>query len=149
MITYDKSAFGLNLILRVHGSAAYRAVVPGLLAVACLLVLRYARDGSLTAETRDENDLQHPYAIGILVASTTFLIVFRANQGYSRYWESAGAIHHMMSKWMDATIHTGKRAFYFYCMIYILYSTKYSSLGSPHLNIFFLDRLLSHAMCTL
>ena len=109
MITYDKSAFGLNLLLRVHGSAAYRSIVPGLASVVVLLLIRYIRneDGSFTGLHRDDNELQHPYAVGILVSSSTFLIVFRANQGYNRFWESCGAIHQMMSKWMDATIHTG------------------------------------------
>jgi predicted membrane chloride channel (bestrophin family) len=110
MIVYDKSAFGLKLLLRVHGSAAYRAVIPGLLSVACLLLIRYYRngDGTFSGEARDENDLQHPYAIGILVSATSFLIVFRANQGYNRYWEACGSLHQMMSKWLDATIHTGE-----------------------------------------
>ena len=108
MITYDRSAFGLNLVFRVHGSAAYRAVIPGALSVVVLLLIRYFRNGDGTFDSdHADNDLQHPYAVGILVASTTFLIVFRANQGYNRYWESAGAILHMMSKWLDATIHTG------------------------------------------
>lgn len=112
MITYDKSVYGVSLLLRVHGSAAYRAIIPGMLSIACLIVMRYLRNGdgtlSYDVNNREETDLQHPYAIGLLVASTTFLIVFRANNGYNRYWEACGAVHQMMSKWMDATIHTGR-----------------------------------------
>lgn len=139
MITYDRSAFGLNLILRVHGSAAYRGVFPGLISVVFLVLLRYFRngDGTLGGDDREENDLQHPYAIGILVASITFLIVFRANQGYNRYWESCGAIHQMMSKWMDATIHTG--CYHMQCAHYDAIKPP-SFFDYPELNAYFLTR---------
>lgn len=50
--------------------------------------------------------LNHPYAIGVLVASITLLITFRANYGYQRYWEGCTAVHNMMSKFMDATMHS-------------------------------------------
>jgi hypothetical protein len=49
--------------------------------------------------------LNHPYAIGVLVTSITLLITFRANYGYQRYWEGCTAVHSMMSKFMDATMH--------------------------------------------
>lgn len=139
MITYDKSAFGLKLLIRIHGSAAYRAILPGILSVLVLLLIRYFRDGdgTLTAQSRDENDLQHPYAIGILVASTSFLIVFRANQGYARYWESCGALHQMMSKWMDATIHTG--CYHMQCAHFDSIKPP-SFFDYPELNAYFLTR---------
>jgi predicted membrane chloride channel (bestrophin family) len=102
MITYNRSAFGLNLIFRVHGSAVYRSILPSLVSVAVYFLFHY-RYSSFT----EKQDLAHPYAMGVLVSSVTFLIVFRASQGYARYWEGAGSVHHMMSKFMDATIHSG------------------------------------------
>lgn len=51
------------------------------------------------------DDLDQPNAVGVLVSSVSLLIVFRANFGYQRYWEGVGAIHHCMSKIMDATMH--------------------------------------------
>ena len=83
MITYNRSAFGLNLIFRVHGSAVYRSVVPSILSVVFFLLIREYY-GDKSTQAFGEN-IGHPYAIGVLVASTTFLIVFRANQGYNRY----------------------------------------------------------------
>jgi len=53
-----------------------------------------------------ENDVLHPYAVGVLVSTATFLIIFKLNQAYNRYWEACGATHHFMSKWLDATTHT-------------------------------------------
>jgi predicted membrane chloride channel (bestrophin family) len=103
MITYNQSAFGLNLIFRFQGSAVYRSIVPSLIAVGIFFLIR--NYSSADAEVGEQ--IAHPYAIGVLVASTTFLLIFRANQGYARYWEAATAVHQMMSKWMDATTHTG------------------------------------------
>jgi hypothetical protein len=54
----------------------------------------------------DARDLLHPYAVGVLVAGTTFLIVFKLNQGYNRYWEACSSVYQMVSKWIDATTHT-------------------------------------------
>jgi len=46
--------------------------------------------------------LLHPYTIGVIVAGTSFLLVFRLQAAYNRYWEAATNVYHMMSKWMDA-----------------------------------------------
>jgi len=106
MITYNRSAFGWKLLFIFHGSAIYRSVLPSLVAVAFYFL--YDKTISLTdQEGERENDVLHPYAVGVLVTTSTFLIVFRLNQSYSRYWEACGNIHHFMSKWMDATTHTG------------------------------------------
>jgi len=61
-------------------------------------------------------DLGHPYAVGVLMTGVSFLIVFRANYGYQRYWEACGAVHQMMSKILDATVHTA--AFHMQCSHY-------------------------------
>ena len=107
MITYNRSAFGLNLIFQVHGSAVYRAVVPSLVSVAIYFLFRldYIPHHNAADNENFGADVGHPYAIGALVASASFLFVFRANQGYARYWEGCTDVHQMMSKWMDATVH--------------------------------------------
>mmetsp|Transcript_5464 Transcript_5464/g.16147 ORF Transcript_5464/g.16147 Transcript_5464/m.16147 type:complete len:660 (+) Transcript_5464:436-2415(+) len=120
MITYRRSLFGLNLIFRVHGSAVYRSILPSLCGVVIYLAIRLPdQDGD---DSKRNDDVSHPYALGVLIASTTFLLVFRANQGYARYWEATGAIHHMMSKWMDATSHMA---------IYHLQSAHYEDIKPP------------------
>jgi predicted membrane chloride channel (bestrophin family) len=109
MIQYHRYAFGLNLLLRVHGSAVYRAMIPGSISVLFLIWIRsmwgsnndFNKNGEAAAR-----EIEHPYAVGVLVASITFLLVFRTQQAYARYWEACTSVHHMMSKWMDATIHT-------------------------------------------
>lgn len=89
----------MNLLFRVHGSAVYRSFIPGIVSVAVFLAVA-------SAETYNDESTSHPYAVGVLVSSVSFLIIFRANQGYNRYWEACGNVHHMMSKWLDATTHT-------------------------------------------
>jgi len=100
MIVYSKGAFGFNLLFRFRGSAVFRGMIPGLVSVLVFVAIQ-AQYGERTPEELTK----HPYAFGVLVSSVSFLIVFRANHGYSRYWEACGAIQKMMSKWMDATTH--------------------------------------------
>ena len=82
MIDYFKGVNGVNLLGRVHGSALYRGSFAGLLAVLVFLVIEVRRN------RRDDDAVDHPYGVGVLIASVTFLIVFRANYGYQRYWEA-------------------------------------------------------------
>ena len=80
MIDYFKGIYGLNLLARVHGSALYKGSLVGLLSVLVYLLidLRWNKG----------DDLDHPYGVGVLVSSVSFLIIFRANYGYQRYWEA-------------------------------------------------------------
>jgi predicted membrane chloride channel (bestrophin family) len=104
MITYYKGAYGTNLLFQFHGSAVYRAVLPGLLSVLVFWLIR--RRVQVNELGEDIPSFNHPYAVGVLVGSVSFLIVFRVNNSYQRYWEACGNVHQMMSKWLDATTHT-------------------------------------------
>jgi len=108
MIEYYKGTYGFNLLYRVHGSAVYKALIPGLVSVMIFMIIRQVYRDKVV-----EENLDHPYAVGVLVSSVSFLIVFRANHGYQRYWEACGAVHQMMSKWMDTTVQTA--AFHMQC----------------------------------
>jgi len=136
MITYSRSAFGWNLIFKFHGSAIYRSVFPALIAVAFYFLYdKYVEIYSDEGER--ETDVLHPYAVGVLVSTSTFLIVFRLNQSYNRYWEACGSTHHFMSKWMDATTHTS---------IYHMQCDHYNHIkpptfyDHPELNFLFMTR---------
>ena len=87
MIEYYKGIYGINLLGRVHGSALYKGSLTGILSalVYLYIALRWNRYGR---EQDNNNDLDHPYGVGVLVSSVTFLIIFRANYGYQRYWEA-------------------------------------------------------------
>ncbi|VEU39697.1 unnamed protein product [Pseudo-nitzschia multistriata] len=103
MITYNRSAFGWRLIFRAHGSAVYRSVLPSMISVlAYFLYHKYNTEYAGFAA----DDVLHPYAIGVLVSSSTFLIIFKLSQSYNRYWEACSSTYQFMSKWLDATSHT-------------------------------------------
>lgn len=134
MIEYHKSAYGLSLLLRMGGSAVFRSMILGVLSAICVVLLRLVLD---VEHSNFDDNLQHPYAIGVLVASITFLLVFRVQQGYARYWEACSAVHHMMSKWMDAVSHTA--AYHMQCSHYDSIKPP-SFFDYPHLNEQFLTR---------
>lgn len=141
MIEYSRGPFGLSLLFRWNGSALIKAFIPGLFSVALYLSLYYslvdyakeyyhalfAEDATSpeTVQNKEEtmvDYLNHPYAIGVLIASTSLLITFRANYGYQRYWEGVTAVHSMMSKFMDATVHAG---------VFHLQSDNFKSMRPP------------------
>ena len=104
MITYGGGAFGFEVLFRLHGSAIFKSLTLAVLSCGIFLLLYFFTD---IAEVPDETDLQaqqlfdHPYPIGALVSAFSFLLVFRANFAYHRYWEAFTAIHLMHSKWLD------------------------------------------------
>ncbi|KAL3777781.1 hypothetical protein HJC23_008898 [Cyclotella cryptica] len=104
MIDYYKGVYNINLILRVHGSSLYKASVLGLVAVAMYLALNARLDIPLFLLLVPDDDLDHPYGVGVLVSSVSFLIVFRANYSYRRYWDGISEAHKMLSKWGDVSM---------------------------------------------
>ena len=92
MIDYFKGIYGINLLFRIHGSALYKGSLVGILSLGVYLaiVLRWNENGRIYAN--EEESLDHPYGVGVLVGSVTFLIIFRANSGYQRYWEACVSI---------------------------------------------------------
>ena len=79
MIEYYRGAYGANLLTRWHGSALAKAFIPGLLSVALYFILHYFDNNRPYDDVEQQQYLNHPYAIGVLVSSVSFLIIFRAN----------------------------------------------------------------------
>mmetsp|Transcript_14379 Transcript_14379/g.21221 ORF Transcript_14379/g.21221 Transcript_14379/m.21221 type:complete len:487 (+) Transcript_14379:113-1573(+) len=98
MIEYGFRVFGFGALGRVQGSAVYRSIIPALLSVTILLVFTYGFDHT------SEDFTQHPYVYQVLVAAVTFLITFRTNFAYGRYWDATTGIHFMLSKWLDTCV---------------------------------------------
>lgn len=88
----------MDLLFRIHGSAVASAFLPAVASTCGLIVAVYAFDLDIEA---GEKAFDHPYAIGVLFAAFTYLITFRANFGYGRYWQAATSVFDMMSKWVD------------------------------------------------
>lgn len=83
MITYQSHVFGLPLLTRAHGSAAYRAVIPSLLSTAILLIGVYVFDNPID-ENQVDPVIQQAFAIGAFIGFFTYLITFRASFAYGR-----------------------------------------------------------------
>lgn len=100
MIVYETGI--LSTLGRVHGSAVYKTVLPATFSTSMLLVyFTYLPEG------KERKVVQHPYAVGAFIAFFSFLLTFRLNYGYQRYWEGATAVHTMMSKWLDCAMVLG------------------------------------------
>lgn len=98
MITYLGDSFGVNILFRVHGSAVYKSLTPTILASAVYVILYEVVELSYD---EDPPLFLHPYPINALVTAYTFLLVFRANYSYSRWWEAYSNVYGMHSKWLD------------------------------------------------
>lgn len=102
MITYAGGAFGYRVLLRLHGSAAFKSLTPSLLSSAIYVVLYHFFFRSFDDDDEAGDGLfDHPYPMGALVTAFSFLLVFRANYSYNRYWEACTAVYLMHSKWLD------------------------------------------------
>jgi predicted membrane chloride channel (bestrophin family) len=114
MIEYYKGAFSINLLLRISGSAVYRAMIPGLFSVCVYLWVAFKYNQIFN---EDPVPLVHPQAMGMLISSVSLLIVFKANQAYNRHWEAYSRVFAMLSRWQDAAQHMV--AYHFQCDHYI------------------------------
>jgi hypothetical protein len=95
MIKYTGGAFGFEVLFRLHGSAVFKSLTPALLScIIYLLLFEYT-------DVEDGEIFDHPYPMGSLISAFSFLLVFRANFAYHRYWEAFTAIHQMHSKFLD------------------------------------------------
>ena len=88
---------GIGLIFRAHGSAVFKALIPAAVSTLILFIVQRVEAFGI-ASNEKEMVIGHPYAVGALLAAFSFLIVFRANFAYARYWEACGAVHQMHSK---------------------------------------------------
>ena len=86
MITYKTSNFGFNLILRVHGSAVWKAFLPALFSTGVLPLYLYLAGWEVEKNTiyNDNKFMDHPYVIGAFIAFFSFLLSFRLNYAYQR-----------------------------------------------------------------
>lgn len=79
------------------GSAVYKAFFPCIVSSVIYIVLF----PNVNLQEGDDVLFLHPYPMGALISALTFLLAFRANFSYNRYWESMTAVHLMHSKWLD------------------------------------------------
>ena len=83
MIIYQRQLFGLDLLLRLHGSAAARALVPAITSTVLMIICYYAFDLDLS-QSKSWKVNSDPYPLAALTAAFTFLLAFRATFSYNR-----------------------------------------------------------------
>mmetsp|Transcript_19275 Transcript_19275/g.44901 ORF Transcript_19275/g.44901 Transcript_19275/m.44901 type:complete len:94 (+) Transcript_19275:17-298(+) len=93
MIKYQGGAFGFLILLRLHGSAAFKSLTPAVLSTAIFIIIWN------TTDLENERLLVHPYPMAALMVAFTFLLTFKASFSYNRYWEACTNVHFMHSKW--------------------------------------------------
>jgi len=106
MITYEKSIFSFNILLHVNGSSVYKGALQGIISSIILALASWLSQTNQTPNDRTdfESPIEHPYAIGVLVTAISFLIAFRANNAYQRYWDACKDVHSFTSKFLDASM---------------------------------------------
>jgi predicted membrane chloride channel (bestrophin family) len=95
MIKYHGGAYGLQILLRLHGSAVFKSSTPALLSTAIYVIMLH------TYWESDTDILGNPYPMGTLMVAFSFLLTFKMSFSYNRYWEAVTAVHQMHSKWLD------------------------------------------------
>lgn len=101
MIQYPYGAFGFQILCRLRGSAVFKSLLPALISSCVYVALYHVLDLHEEKEFGEVGIMDHPYPMGALIAAFTYLLSFRANFAYNRYWEAFTSVHSMHSKWLD------------------------------------------------
>lgn len=106
MIVYNPKRWnGLIVIVPpgcFHGSPMFAAFIFGLAGAAIAIAVKLAPSQlGLGEDVREESLLDHPAPMMVFGSVVTFLVAFRANLAYSRFWEARTALQRMSSSWAD------------------------------------------------
>eukprot|EP00892_Ulva_mutabilis_P004192 jgi/Ulvmu1/2144/UM129_0003.1 len=99
MIRYSKKYWGLHVLFRMYGSAFPRALPFSLSSAAIAGLLAAFFPTSTTWEL-----FKHPYPFQTFAFVAGFMIVFRSNLSYGRYWEGRTQLQQMTSKLTDSVV---------------------------------------------
>jgi len=101
MIRYDHGTWGLAFLLRFRGSVFPKALV---WAVPCSIVsvcFMYIKLNSEYADVSGSGTAM--IAVGAFVSILGFMVIFRSNQAWARYWEGADLVQQARGEWISAT----------------------------------------------
>jgi predicted membrane chloride channel (bestrophin family) len=79
MIKYYGGAYGLQILLRLHGSAVFKSLTPALLSTAIYVILWH-----FYVKNQQQDILEHPYPMGALLVAFSFLLTFKMSFSYDR-----------------------------------------------------------------
>ena len=103
MLDYDgRKWMGLGVLFRLYGSALPRALPYALVSLGFALYLCANRNELLGDNNSRDRVFFHPYAHQVMYITVAFLLVFRSNLAYQRFWEGRTQLALMQAKWSDA-----------------------------------------------
>lgn len=100
MLYYQKGCCGIDVLLRFAGTSWPYGVLPGLLSAILGYCLGEIKDLDLVVRDKKEF-IDNPYPFQLFAYLVGFVIVFRTNFAYQRYWEGIDAVQRMGAKWLD------------------------------------------------
>jgi len=100
MIIYPNGTWGLSVLLMRRGSVLPKALVWSIPCALGTVILHLYWEGEKGDENAEMEGIQTVWSSFSFVLG--FLIVFRSNQAYSRFWESVTLFHQMTGEWMSA-----------------------------------------------
>jgi len=100
MLTYKKGWAGVFLLLRIAGTSWPHGIIPGLLSAGLGLGLSLVEDFDNLISNEDAF-VKNPYPYQLFAYLVGFVLVFRTNFSYLRYWEGLDAVQRMGAKWLD------------------------------------------------
>jgi predicted membrane chloride channel (bestrophin family) len=112
VIDYDATKwFGFHVLMQMSGSVLPASIIPMSISalVAVLVQLEIQAQNAEGSEDRISvfsSFLKHPYPHQITAVMIGFMMVFRVQLSYSRYWEGVGRLQDMYTKWYDAAVQT-------------------------------------------
>jgi predicted membrane chloride channel (bestrophin family) len=90
----------------LRGSVFLQSLPYGLVAGSIALLVKLEAFGSFGGRfghtIREDSFFDHPYSLQIWATSLGFLLVFRGNLAYARYWEGRMQLARMCSYYQDA-----------------------------------------------
>ena len=119
MLEYDVNSYcGLTVITQMSGSVFPQAFLPACLSILVALLVLLQRgdfddaDALAQASTNSSEPqvrvfhefLRHPYPHQISSVMIGFMMVFRVQLSYQRYWEGISEMTDMFTKWYDAAV---------------------------------------------
>lgn len=96
MIDYNPGTWGILFIFQLTGSVFPKALPWAVLNAVCGALLSELLPNDLDFEGFDIMWSSYTFVLG-------FLIVFRNNQAYTRFWEGGTLVNQMRGEWMNAT----------------------------------------------
>lgn len=98
MILYPNKYWGFPSLKRLYGSALPRGFIFSCMGTLLAILIQF----TISQETLKDWFLGHPYPFSVFSFGIGFILVFRNNFAYQRYWEGRTQLQTMDARFVDA-----------------------------------------------